>query len=119
MLLRGDAELVVEGVVPDLLHVAPVGDETTFNCVSRHRQNATLGNGLIADVCFLLVHAYHYPRMLGAAYNGREHGSRCIVAGEASLAHAGAAVDDDSERVVILGLALDYRGHLLQDTVSL
>ena len=33
VLLRGDTELVVEGVVPDLLHVVPVGDDTVLNGV--------------------------------------------------------------------------------------
>merc|ERR1712219_103578 len=28
LLLRGDTELIVEGVMPDLLHVIPVGDDT-------------------------------------------------------------------------------------------
>merc|ERR1719508_592562 len=30
-LLRGNTEFIVEGVVPDLLHVIPVGDDTMFN----------------------------------------------------------------------------------------
>jgi hypothetical protein len=33
VLLGGDSELVVEGVVPDLLHVVPVGDDTVLNGV--------------------------------------------------------------------------------------
>merc|ERR1711963_1180434 len=31
VLLGGNTELVVEGVVPDLLHVIPVGDDSVFN----------------------------------------------------------------------------------------
>jgi hypothetical protein len=31
VLLRGDTQLVVEGVMPDLLHVIPVGDNTMLN----------------------------------------------------------------------------------------
>merc|ERR1712149_153058 len=31
LLLRGNTELVVEGVMPDLLHIIPVGDDTVLN----------------------------------------------------------------------------------------
>merc|ERR1719369_727889 len=31
MLLRGNTQLIVEGVMPDLLHVIPVGDNSMFN----------------------------------------------------------------------------------------
>ena len=33
MFLRGNTELVVEGVMPDLLHVVPVGDDSVLNGV--------------------------------------------------------------------------------------
>merc|ERR1712165_291277 len=33
LFLRGDTEFIVEGVMPDLLHVIPVGDDTVFNWV--------------------------------------------------------------------------------------
>jgi hypothetical protein len=33
VLLGSDSKLVVEGVVPDLLHVVPVGDNTVLNGV--------------------------------------------------------------------------------------
>ena len=33
VLLGGDTQLVVEGVVPDLLHVVPVGDDTVLDGV--------------------------------------------------------------------------------------
>merc|ERR1719290_163617 len=33
LLLRGNTELIVEGVVPDLLHVIPVGDDSVLNGV--------------------------------------------------------------------------------------
>merc|ERR1712241_1428134 len=31
LLLRGNTEFIVEGVVPDLLHIIPVGDDTVLN----------------------------------------------------------------------------------------
>merc|ERR1712112_58809 len=33
LLLRGNTEFIVEGVVPDLLHVIPVGDDSVLNGV--------------------------------------------------------------------------------------
>merc|ERR1719300_1628429 len=33
LFLRGNSEFIVEGVMPDLLHVVPVGDDSVFNGV--------------------------------------------------------------------------------------
>merc|ERR1719389_1018656 len=33
LFLRGNTEFIVEGVMPDLLHIIPVGDDTVFNGV--------------------------------------------------------------------------------------
>jgi hypothetical protein len=46
VLLRSHTELVVEGVMPDLLHVVPVGDDTVLDRVLEG-QDTTLGLGLI------------------------------------------------------------------------
>lgn len=58
VLLRSDTELVVEGVVPDLLHVVPVGDDTVLNRVPQG-QDTTLGLRLITDIGVLLTHTNH------------------------------------------------------------
>ena len=47
VLLRGDSELVVEGVVPDLLHVVPVGNDTVLNGVLQGK-DTSLGLSLIS-----------------------------------------------------------------------
>lgn len=47
--LGGDSELVVESVVPDLLHVVPVGDNTMLDGVFES-QNTSLGLSLVT-VC--------------------------------------------------------------------
>jgi hypothetical protein len=46
VLLRRDTQLVVEGVVPDLLHVVPVGDDAVLDRVLE-REDTTLRLGLI------------------------------------------------------------------------
>merc|ERR1712045_451705 len=33
LLLRGNTEFIVEGMMPDLLHIIPVGDDTVLNGV--------------------------------------------------------------------------------------
>lgn len=58
VLLGGDTELVVEGVVPNLLHVVPVGDDTVLDGVAE-RQDTTLRLCLITDVGVLLAHTNH------------------------------------------------------------
>ena len=47
VLFRCDTEFVVEGVVPDLLHVVPVSDDTVLNGVLE-RKDTTLGLSLVA-----------------------------------------------------------------------
>lgn len=58
VLLRGDTELVVECVVPNLLHVIPVRHNTVLNGVSE-REDTTLRLCLITDVRVLLAHTNH------------------------------------------------------------
>lgn len=58
MLLGGHTELVVEGVMPDLLHIVPVGDDSVLNGVLQG-ENTSLGLGLVSDVGVLLAHTHH------------------------------------------------------------
>merc|ERR1719474_2399450 len=56
LLLRGNTQLVVEGVVPDLLHVVPVGDDTVLNRVLQG-ENTPLALGRIISGETGLAHA--------------------------------------------------------------
>merc|ERR1711872_384871 len=49
LLLRGNTELIVEGVVPDLLHIIPVGDDSMLNRVLEGK-DTSLGLGLISNI---------------------------------------------------------------------
>merc|ERR1711936_1366648 len=71
LLLGGDTELVVEGVVPDLLHVIPVGDDSVLNGVLQG-EDTSLGLGLVTDIGILLSHADHDTLVAGAAHDGGE-----------------------------------------------
>ena len=59
VLLWGNTQLVVEGVVPDLLHIVPVCDDTVLNWVLES-QDTSLALGLVADIGVLLTHTHHH-----------------------------------------------------------
>src|SRR6218665_2284307 len=59
MLLWCNAEFVVERVMPDLLHVIPVGDDSVFDWVLECK-DTSLALGLITDIAVLLTHSHHH-----------------------------------------------------------
>merc|ERR1719500_346901 len=103
LLLGGNAELVVEGVVPDLLHVVPVGDDSVLNGVLQG-EDTPLGLGLVTDVGVLLSHTDHDSLVARTANNGGEDGTRSIISSETSFAHAGAIVNNKSSNVFVTHL---------------
>merc|ERR1719213_129623 len=68
LLLWGNTELIVEGVVPDLLHVVPVGDDTVLNRVLQG-EDTPLGLGLVSNIGVLLTHTNHDTLVPGASNN--------------------------------------------------
>ncbi|KFO82059.1 hypothetical protein N303_04299, partial [Cuculus canorus] len=86
VLLWGHTQLIVEGVVPDLLHVIPVGDDAMFNGVLQG-EDASLALGLIPDVAVLLPHAHHHTLMPRASHDGGEHSAGGIIPCKACFAH--------------------------------
>merc|ERR1712045_155191 len=108
LLLGGDTELVVEGVVPDLLHVIPVGDDSVLNGVLQGK-DTPLGLGLVTDIGILLSHTDHNSLVAGTADNGREDSSGSVISGESSLAHAGAIVNNQGSNVLVTHLDVLYQ----------
>merc|ERR1711912_18400 len=100
VLLGGNTEFIVEGVMPDLLHIVPVGDDTVLNWVLQG-EDTTLGLSLITDVGVLLTHTDHDTLMTGAADDGGEDGTGSVVTGEASFAHTGPIVYDKGSYVFV------------------
>merc|ERR1719385_114285 len=100
LLLGGHTQLVVEGVVPDLLHVVPVGDDAVLDGVLQG-EDTSLGLGLVTDVGVLLSHTDHDTLVAGTADDGGEDGAGSVVTGEAGLAHAGAVVNDQGSHVFV------------------
>jgi len=92
-LLWGDSELVVVGVVPDLLHIVPVGDDTVLDWVLQG-EDTSLGLSLVSDVAVLLAHTDHDTLVSWSTDDGWEDGSWSIVTGETALAKSGSVIDN-------------------------
>jgi len=105
LLLWGNAELVVEGVMPDLLHVIPVGDDAVLNGVLQG-EDTSLGLSLITDIGVLLTHTDHDTLVPWAADDGWEDSPGGVITGETGLAHAGAIVNNKSGNVFVTHGAL-------------
>merc|ERR1712045_1114920 len=114
LLLGCNTEFIVEGVMPDLLHIIPVGDDTVLNGVLQG-ENTSLGLSLITDIGILLTHTDHDTLVAWASNNGWEDSPGGVITSESSLAHAGAIVNNQSGGIFVthVGASLD-----LFETVS-
>merc|ERR1711973_341092 len=100
LFLRGNTEFIVEGVMPDLFHIIPVGDDTVFNGVFQGK-DTPLGLSFISNIGILLTHTNHDTLVTGASNNGGEDSPGGVVSSESSLAHAGAIVNDKSGSIFV------------------
>merc|ERR1711936_225261 len=100
LLLGGNTEFIVEGVMPDLLHIIPVGDDTVFNGVLQG-EDTSLGLSLITDIGILLSHTDHDALMSWASNNGWEDSPGGVISGETSLAHSRSIVNDKSGSIFV------------------
>merc|ERR1719189_2733203 len=71
LFLWGNTEFIVEGVMPDLLHVIPVGDDSVFNGVFQGK-DTSLGLSFISNIGILLTHTDHDTLVTWTANNGWE-----------------------------------------------
>jgi hypothetical protein len=83
----GNTEFIVECVMPDFLHIVPVGDDTVFNWVFQG-EDTSLALGFISYIAVFLTHTNHHTLMSWATDDGGKHGSWSIVSGEAGFAHS-------------------------------
>ena len=79
--LGGDTELVVEGVMPDLLHIIPVGDDSVLDGVFQG-EDTSLALGFVSDIGVLLSHTDHDTLMSGSSYDRGEDSSGSIISGK-------------------------------------
>merc|ERR1711983_744400 len=95
-----NTEFVVEGVMPDLFHVIPVGDDSVFNWVFQG-EDTSLGLSFISNIGILLSHTYHDTLVTWASNNGWEYSSGSVITSKSSFAHAGAIVNNQSGYVFV------------------
>merc|ERR1712186_94399 len=100
LFLGGNTEFIVEGVMPDLLHIIPVGDDTVFNGVFQGK-DTSLGLSFISNIGILLTHTDHDTLVTWASNNGWEDSSGSVITGETGFAHAGAIVNDKSGSIFV------------------
>merc|ERR1719195_1675750 len=103
LLLRGNTEFIVEGVVPDLLHVIPVSDDSMLNRVLEGK-DTSLGLGLISYIGILLSHTNHHTLVARTTNNGGEDSTGSIISSKASLAHTRSIVNNKSSNVFVTHL---------------
>lgn len=87
VLFGGNTKFIVEGVMPDFLHIVPVGDDTVFNGVFQS-EDTSFALGFISDVGVFLTHTDHHTLMPWATDDGWEDGPWSVVTGEAGFAHS-------------------------------
>jgi len=68
MLFGGNTKFTVEGVMPNFLHIIPVGDNAMFDRVL-NLQNTAFLLGLITDVYLFLIKTHHNSWHLGPSYD--------------------------------------------------
>merc|ERR1719397_550616 len=78
LFLRGNTEFIVEGVVPDLLHVIPVSDDSMLHWVLEGK-DTSLGLGLISYIGILLSHTNHHSLVARTTNNGGEDSTGSII----------------------------------------
>merc|ERR1712055_846039 len=74
LFLGGNTEFIVEGVMPDLLHIIPVGDDSMLHWVLEG-EYTSLGLSLISNIGILLSHTNHHSLMARTSNNGGEDSS--------------------------------------------
>merc|ERR1711892_867680 len=92
-------------MVPDLLHVVPVGDDSVLDGVLEG-EDTPLGLGLVSYIGVLLSHTNHDSLVPGPSNNGGEDSPGGVISSEASLAHAGAIVTNQGSYVLVTHLEI-------------
>jgi hypothetical protein len=100
MFLWGNSQFIVEGVMPDLFHVIPVGDDSVLNGVFQS-EDTSLGLSLITYIAVLLTHTDHDTLMSWATDDGWENSTGSVIPGESGLAHTGSIVYYQSGNIVV------------------
>ena len=96
-------ELVVERVVPNPLHVVPVGDNTVFNWVLEEEDTST-GTGPISNIIIFVVAGGHVRIIvLWTTDDGWEDGAWGFTTSETYSAHTGTIIDNNRLNIIMHG----------------
>merc|ERR1719193_824572 len=105
LLFRGNTEFIVKGMVPDLLHVIPVGNDSMLHWVLEGK-DTSLGLGLISYICILLSHTNHHSLVARTTNNGGEDSTGSIISSKSCLAHTRTIVNNKGSNVFVTHLVL-------------
>jgi len=94
LVIGGDAKLLIVAVMPDLLHIIPVVDDTMLNWVVE-LENTSLLLGLLTDIAILLFGGGHNRFLFGVSNDGWERALRGLFGLETGLAHSGSIIDNN------------------------
>merc|ERR1711930_24613 len=103
LLLWCNTEFIVEGVMPDFLHIIPVSDDSVLNWVFQGK-DTSLGLSFISNIGILLSHTDHDTLVAGTSNNGGEDSPGGVITSETGFAHAGAIVNDKSGSIFVTHL---------------
>jgi len=99
VLFRSHTEFIVEGVVPNLLHIVPVRNDSVLDGILQG-EDTSLGLSFVADIRVLLAHSDHHPLVTGATDDGGKDSSGSVVSSKAGLAHTGTVINHESSNIV-------------------
>merc|ERR1719486_162423 len=115
LFLGGNTEFIVEGVMPDLLHIIPVGDDTVFNGVFQGK-DTSLGLSFISNIGILLTHTDHDPLVAGSSNNGREDSPWGVISCKPSFAHTRTIINNQCDNLVVTHFAISFCSGLACDS---
>ena len=97
-LLRGHTKLIEEGVMPNLLHVVPVGDDTVLNG-ELEMKHASFCLGIISHVKF--CGRWTWTGDLLPTHKGREDGFGLFISCESGFDRVGSVINDQCLNIVV------------------
>mmetsp|Transcript_813 Transcript_813/g.1942 ORF Transcript_813/g.1942 Transcript_813/m.1942 type:complete len:200 (-) Transcript_813:54-653(-) len=100
--LWGDSKLIVESVMPDLLHIIPVCNNSVLDRIFQS-QHTSLRLGFVSDISIALLHTDHDTRLTGTSDKRWEHRTGSVVSGKSGFAHSGTIVNDKGGDVFVFG----------------
>jgi len=94
LVIGGDAKLLIVAVMPDLLHVVPVVDDTVLNWVVKFEDTSLLLS-FLTNVAILLLGGGDNRFLLWVTDDGWERALGGLFGLETGFAHTGSVIDDD------------------------